>query len=284
MRPNVDVVVPFRGDEAGLRELTARLQVLELGERDSLVVVDNTPGVQRAGTLHAPEVQTPAYARNRGAAVGRAEWLVFIDADTAPQADLLDRYFDTPPQERTALLAGGVIDEPVPRGAPAVARYAHLRGFMHQDKTLVWGEWAFPQTANAACRREAFEAVGGFTEDIRAAEDADLTYRLRAAGWEVERREPAAVVHLSRTSARGFVRQRMLHGAGGAWLNRRYPGSVPAKRWPGLLWWSARTTAKGLVQAAIARDRDRAVMALFEPLDNVVYELGRRRGNEPPRP
>lgn len=105
---------------------------------------------------------------------------------------------------------------------------------MSQDNTLQRGRWGFAQTANAACRRLAFEAVQGFREDIRSAEDADLTYRLRAAGWELERREGAAVVHRSRQSVSGFVVQKAGHGAGAAWLNRTYPGSFPARRRPGL--------------------------------------------------
>jgi GT2 family glycosyltransferase len=177
-----------------------------------------------------------------------------------------------------------VVDEPVPPGAPAAARYAHVRGLMSQDNTLGWGEWAFAQTANCACRREAFDAVGGFREDIRAAEDADLTYRLREAGWELERRDRARVVHLSRASVRDLARQLMVHGAGGAWLDREYPGSVPPKRWPGLLWWCTRSAAGGLAEAARTRDRDPALVGLLGPVENVAYELGRRRRNERPRP
>jgi GT2 family glycosyltransferase len=280
----VDVIVPFAGTGDELDLVRARLADLRLREGDSLVVVDNTPGTPREGTLHAPEIPTPGYARNRGAAEGTAEWLVFIDSDAAPAADLLDRYFDPAPGTRTALLAGGVTDEAVPRRAPAAARYAHLRGLMAQENTFSWGDWSFAQTSNAACRREAFEAVGGFREDIRAAEDADLTYRLRAAGWEVERREEAGVVHLSRASARRFVRQQLLHGAGGAWLDRKYPGSVPRKRRPGLVWWAVRFSASGLLKAAWRRDRDRAISAVFDPLENLAYEFGRSLRNSRPRP
>jgi hypothetical protein len=103
---------------------------------------------------------------------------VFLDSDTEPVDDLVDRYFDPHPAERTGLMAGGVIDEPVPRGGPAAARYAYLQEAMSQRQTFRLGEWAFAQMANAACRRKAFEAVGGFREDIRAGEDADLCYRL----------------------------------------------------------------------------------------------------------
>jgi mycofactocin glycosyltransferase len=285
-RPPVDVVVPFRGTPAELEALRARLARLELGQGDSLLVVDNTPGrgTPAAGgaapVVHADEVATPGFARNRGAAQGSADWLVFVDADVAPSPDLLERYFDPPPAERTALLAGVVVDEAVPADGPATARFAYLRATMGQEDML--RDWGFPKTANAACRRAAFESVGGFREDIRAAEDADLTYRIRAAGWEVERREAATGVHLSRRTLRGFVVQKLLWGAGAAWLARTYPGTFPARRRAGLVWWGARTAAKGLLSAARSRDRDETILALLDPLEHLAYEFGRSLPNERP--
>jgi GT2 family glycosyltransferase len=154
---------------------------------------------------------------------------------------------------------------------------------MSQDHTFGFGRWAFGQTANAAVRRAAFEAVGGFREDIRAAEDADLNFRLQAAGWGVERREQARVVHRSRQTVRSFVAQKAVHGAGAAWLDEAYPGSFPGHRRPGLLWWAARHSVKGLVSAARRRSRDAALWAVFEPLDIVARELGRSLSNSRPR-
>ena len=284
-RPPVDVVVPFRGSPAELSELRDRLARLALSEGDTIVVVDNTPASNPVGAgavpvLHAAELATPAFARNRGAERGRADWLVFVDADVVPPPDLLDRYFDPPPGERTALLAGGVKDQPVPKNAPAVARYFYISGGMSQDNTFDYGpQWGFPQTANAALRRVAFEAVDGFREHIRAGEDADLTFRLRAAGWELERREHAAVVHVSRQTVRGLITQRANHGAAGAWLNREH-GGFHARRRPGLVWWGVRTAVTGLVAAARSRDRDKALWAIFEPLEQLSYEFGRSLPNE----
>ena len=126
------------------------------------------------------------------------------------------------PRSAPGCIGGGVLDEPVPAGAGVVARYGHLRGVMSQEQTFDFGDrWGYPKTANVACRRAAFEQVGGFTEQIRAAEDADLTYRLRAAGWEVERREHASVVHSSRTTLRGLVR-----AAGAVGRRRRLGGQA----------------------------------------------------------
>ena len=279
-RPTVDVIVPFRGSPEALRRVRERLAGLSLGPGDSVLVVDNTPG--RGGP--DAEVPTPAFARNRGAARGAAEWLVFFDADTEPRADILDRYFDPPPGPRTGLIGGGVIDEPAPADAPAIARYAHLRRGMSQEDTFDFGEWGYPKTANVACRRTAFEEVGGFREHIRAAEDADLTYRLKEAGWEVERREAAAVVHSSRSTVRGFLAQQAVWGAGGAWVDRTYPGSVRLVSSPGLIRWAVRETIGGLVAAARRRDRDAAIFAVFRPLEALAWQFGRLLPNERPVP
>jgi glycosyltransferase involved in cell wall biosynthesis len=290
-RPTVDVIVPFKGSTEALQRVRERLAVISLRPGDSVLVVDNTPGRESAPAddgqvpvLHAAERATPAFARNRGAGRGSADWLVFCDSDTRPRPDLLDRYFDPPPEPRTGLIAGGVIDEEVPPDAPAVARYAYIRGAMSQDDTISWGEWGYPKTANVACRRAAFEAVGGFREEIRAAEDADLTYRLRKVGWGVERREHAAVVHASRTTLRGFLVQKAVWGAGGEWVHSRYPGSVPLVGRRGLVWWAVRSTAGGLFTAARRRDRDAAIFALFRPLEALAWELGRLLPNERPVP
>jgi len=290
----VDVVVPFKGSPESLERVRERLAALSLRAGDSVLVVDNTPrpeGVDGPAVddgeipvLRAAERATPAFARNRGTARGAAEWLVFCDADTEPRPDLLDRYFDPPPEPRTGLIGGGVIDEVVPPGAPAVARYSYLRGAMSQEDTFGFGEWGYPKTANVACRRAAFEAVGGFRDDIRAAEDADLTYRLRAAGWEVERREDADVVHASRTTLRGFIVQQVLWGAGGAWVHSVYPGAVPLVGRAGLVRWAVRTTVGGLLTAARRRDRDAALLALLRPLEALAWEFGRLLPNERPVP
>lgn len=283
--------MPFKGTPAALARLRQQLSTLALGPGDSALVVDNgadpmsVPGgpvpVHWAGQL-----ATPAFARNAGARRGSADWLVFCDADTSAPAGLLDRYFEPPPGDRTGLVGGGVMDEPMPPDAGVVARYGHLRGVMSQEQTFDFGDrWGYPKTANVACRRAAFEQVGGFSEQIRAAEDADLTYRLRAAGWEVERREHAAVVHSSRITLRGLVVQQALWGAGGAWIHSRYPGSVPLVGRAGLARWAVSTTLGGFARAIRTRDRDAAIMAVMRPVEALAWELGRRLlPNERPLP
>ena len=153
---------------------------------------------------------------------------------------------------------------------------------MSQEVTLGHERCAFARTANCSVLREAFDAAGGFRHDVRSGGDADLCWRLAAAGWELEQRPGAAVVHRNRDTVAGMLRQRFRHGAGAGWLAREHPGALPARRWPGLAWWSLRRAAAGV--AALARgDRDGALTGLLDGPAVWAFELGRLAPNRPLR-
>lgn len=287
-----DIVVPFFGSEAALGALAARLGALSLAPEDSITIVDNRPDagtaeriLGRVRTISAPERQSSYFARNVGARLGHSDWIVFLDADVEPRADLVERYRDVDARQSTGLLGGGLTDGPPLGAAPTgiAARYAMLRGSMDQDNTLVDGPWAYAQTANCAVRRSAFEQLGGFRETVRSGGDADFGFRLRAAGWEIERCYGAEAVHRSRPNLRRMLAQRARHGSGAAWLNRVHPGSFPRARWSGLAVYAAR----GLLAAGrdlAAGRRDEAVVAYVEPLSAWAFELGRSLPNESDQP
>jgi GT2 family glycosyltransferase len=149
---------------------------------------------------------------------------------------------------------------------------------MSQDNTLGAGEWAYAQTANCAIRRTGFEAIGGFTEDVRSGGDADLCFRMHRAGWVLKARERAAVVHRSRRSLRALLRQRARHGSGARWLNSVYPGAFPSDLSAGTVLWSV-TQATAVCAAMLRRDGDRAILLGVEVLSHWAFELGRLAPN-----
>ncbi len=287
-RPAVDVVVPFAGTAPALRALVLRFGALRTRPGDTITVADNR-GVAGGTALATDRVRIVEafgrrgsyHARNVGARAGDAEWLLFLDADVEPANDLLDRLFEPEPDERTAILAGAVLDEPPPDdGGPAALRFAWLKSSMSQEVTLGHGEWAFAQTANCAVRRAAFDEVGGFRGEVRSGGDADLCFRLAAAGWRLERRPGAAALHRNRTTIPRMLAQRARHGAGAAWLAREHPGALAARRPAGLAWWSVRRFAAGL--AAWTRgDRDAALLGLLDGPAVWAFELGRLLPNRP---
>jgi mycofactocin glycosyltransferase len=286
VRPAVDVVVPFAGSDAQLDALIARLGALALRDDDTLVIVDNRPAGAaarpRPGVVRAPDVQCSYHARNHGVRSGQAPWLVFIDADVLPPPDLVDRYFEHDVDDRTAVLAGGIRDVTPVNGTRIALRYARLAR-PDNDENVWRPGFEYAQTGNAAVRRAAFEAVGGFVE-VRSGGDAELCFRLAEAGWGIERRRQALVEHHSRASMRALVRQHLRYGAGTEWLDARYPGLAPPRRGPPRV--LVGSLRRGLTSAtALARgDRDRAARDAVESVCSVAFELGRRLPNDPVPP
>lgn len=285
-RPAVDVVVPFAGAASDLEATMRRVSALALRAGDTLVVVDNRPAAAAPVPAHgpvrllrAPELQSPAFARNRGAAAGSGEWLVFIDADVDAPPDLLDRYLEPAPRARTAILGGPVLSAtPDGERETRAMRFARLRGHMSQELTLERGRWSFAQTANCAVRRSAFQSVDGFRPDLRTGEDADLCFRLAALGWELEACHRASARHRPRSTVPALLRQCAMHGAGTAWLERAYPGSFPARRRLGLSWWTLRRLASAAV-GALRGDADAVLLGLLDPGTVWAFELGRTLPN-----
>jgi GT2 family glycosyltransferase len=281
-RPSVSVVVPFAGSADALERLLEALTQVARGAGDELIVADNrrsgapppTAAASSADVIVIPAhgVRTPAFARNRGAALARGEWLVFIDADTRPSPTLLDSYFDPPPGEATAVLAGGIED--LPAGPGLAARHSSGRSHMSELTALARTGRAYAQTANCAVRTSAFSAVGGFEERARAGEDADLCFRLELAGWAIEHRPQARVGHLTRATLPSLLAQLARHGSGAAWLDRRYPGEFPAPRPRELAARFAHDGATAL-SALRHRRREQAALAGLEIVCGCAFEAGR---------
>jgi GT2 family glycosyltransferase len=285
-RPAVSVIVPFAGSREQLDTLVAELERLELGDEDEVVVAVNRPSVGikppsgRVQIVDATGLRSPGFARNQAAARAGGEWLLFIDADTRAKTSLLDDLFTPGPAADTGVLAGEIVDAAALDGL--VARHAVARRQMSQTNTLSRGGFGYAQTANCAVRADAFAAVGGFDPDARAAEDADLCFRLAAAGWRIEHRRRAEVAHSSRNTIRSWVGQLVRHGAGAAWLERRYPGALPS---PGLAALTRRMLAncRDAVRGLSRADPDAVAFALLDLVGALAFESGRLLSNTPRR-
>jgi len=254
-------------------------------DSDELVIVDNGGrGVVEAAVLgmdRPPEVlvleasarRSSYYARNAGARATAAEWLLFIDADCRPGADLLDRFFDTLPAAGCGALAGLVL--PAGTGDRLVERHARSRGLLDQ-RTFLERPRPFAVTANLLVRRAALEQLDGFAE-VRSGGDVDLSWRLAEHGWTVDLREAAVVEHKHRATLNALLRQRARYGAGARWLELQHPGSRPRVR---PLRGAARS-AQTAVAKALRGAGEEAAFNAIDAAGYIAHAIGRRRGNEP---
>lgn len=236
-RPAVTVVLPFAGTRDEAERTLYALGTIELAEGDLIVVVDNQPGgvvpaptSTRISVLADSTERSSYFARNRGAEQTQTEWLLFLDADCRPVANIIDQYFATRLPADCGVVAGGVVPA---EGQPGLAAaYARTRGHVGEVIHVEGIDGAPPAgvTANLLVRRAAFDAVGGFHEGVVSGADIEFCWRTQEQGWTLAHRPQALVQHVYPESVGQALRKARRYGAGRRWVNRRYPGRMPRPR------------------------------------------------------
>jgi GT2 family glycosyltransferase len=241
------------------RDLLARC--LRSAERDhadglaDVVVVDNASSDGSAEMVAAefPWVDLVASADNLGfgpavnlaASRSSGEWLAIANADTALHDGALRALVDAGERDGHAgliaprlvlpdgstqhsvhafpnLLNTGLLNLAVERMSPAIADRLCVTGLWDDDRRrrVDWAHGAF-----LLARRSAFDAIGGFDpEQWMYAEDLDIAWRMRRAGWHT-RYEPSArvshAVSAATEQAWGDQRARRSMTATYEWIERR---------------------------------------------------------------
>jgi glycosyltransferase involved in cell wall biosynthesis len=229
VRPAVSVVVPFSGTTAEAESVIAMLRMFYVREGDQLIVSDNSgtvpAGIDGVVVVRAPGEASASHARNAGAGHARNDWILFLDSDVRPPAELLDAFFSDPVGAEIGAITGDIAG--IPSTRTLAARYGTARNFLGQRSHVMNPFRPRASSANLLVRRVAFEQVGGYTEGIWAAEDTDFTWRLQEHGWKLGFQEHAVVEHEYRDTLRALGRQWRGYAAGARWLSERYPDFKP---------------------------------------------------------
>ena len=146
-----------------------------------------------------------------GVRSARGRLLAFCDADDVVRPGWLASMWEA---LADADLVAGVFDfgalDGVPSSVPVPAATRQL-GFL-----------PFALTANLAVRREVFEAVHGFDEELSPEEDVDLCWRLQLAGYRFAVAAGAIVEKRERAAGRPTFRAAWAYGRCGPRLYVRY--------------------------------------------------------------
>ena len=222
--------MPFAGTPAEATAALAALASLATHQADTLVLADNSgtapsPADPRITVVRATGEHSPARARNAGAQATEQPWVLFLDADCRPSPGLIDAFFAESIPDEVGALAGEI--HALPSGEGLAARYGVSRNFLNSSTHMAHPYRPRVAAANLLVRRTAFDAVGGFREGIRAAEDTDFCWRLQDAGFTLAVRPQATAGHAYRDSLGELRAQWRGYAAGRAWLGRVYPDFHP---------------------------------------------------------
>lgn len=181
-RPDYSLVVPAFNEETLLSSTlaSAREAMSDVPWAGEIVVCDNnstdrTAEIARAAGARVvfEPVNQISRARNTGARAARGDWLVWLDADTTLTPGLLGRALDRLASERCV-------------GGGSTIHVSSVRGVAGALILRLW-TWASVRWGLAAgsfvfSRRDAFEAVGGFSEKIYASEEVWFSRAIRRWG------------------------------------------------------------------------------------------------------
>jgi glycosyltransferase involved in cell wall biosynthesis len=223
-RPLVSVVVPVLNGMPWVDHQLRALAAQQLAVDWEVVVADNGSDdgtrscVMRWSEQHsrihlvdASARRGEAAAKNVGARSARGRFLAFCDADDVVQpgwlASMLAALAD-------ADLVAGIFDfgalDGDPKSVPVPAATRQL-GFL-----------PFGLGANLAARREVFEAVHGFCEELPTEDDVDLCWRVQLAGYRFAVTADAVVEKRERTGVKQMFRAAVGYGRCGPRLYGRY--------------------------------------------------------------
>ena len=200
----ISVIVPAYNEEkliaATLRGIRAAMDSFsQRGWTAEMIVCDNNSTDGTAALARAAGAQVVfepvnqiARARNTGAAAATGDWLVFVDADSHPTPELFAEAAQQ--MEGGRCLAGG-----------CTVRYDE-RHFLADCATAGWNILSRMRRWVAGsfifCEGEAFRKVGGFSLELYASEEIDLSKKLNKLAREQGREVVILHRHPMLTSAR----------------------------------------------------------------------------------
>ncbi len=179
--PDYSIIIPAYNEEAYLARTLASVYAATVGipGTGEVVVVDNnsndrTARIARsmnANVVHEP-INQIARARNTGARAAKGRFFVFLDADTTLTSALLGEALKNLASGHIA--GGGSTMAPDrPLDYPAQRALNFWNGFSRRVN-IAAGSFVY-------CEREAFEAIGGFSERVYASEE--IWFSMRMHRW-----------------------------------------------------------------------------------------------------
>ncbi len=243
-RPSVSVLVAAYNEEKVVVQTVrtilasdyevAEVVVVDDGSKDGtyLAVESAFSGDDRVTLLTQPNAGKAA-ALNHAIEVSKGEVLVCIDADTQIRPDAIGKLVRSFRDPEVGAVAGNI---KVGNRVNLLTHWQSIEYITSQNMdrrayALLNAVTVVPG-ALGAWRRQAIVAAGGYTQDTLA-EDMDLTWRLRRAGWRIETDSDAIALTEAPDNLRGFFKQRFRWAYGTLQCLWKHRGALAHHGWFG---------------------------------------------------
>jgi succinoglycan biosynthesis protein ExoA len=168
-----------------------------------------------------------AAAANEGIAHARGDILCFLSAHGEPDPD----YVATSVRLLEETGAGGIGGRYLHVGLDPVSKAIGLAmsspfGMASPHRSAGDLDIDTDTISHPTFRREVFDTVGGYDEELLSNEDYELNYRVRRAGYKLIFSPEISSVYRPRSSLRSLSKQFYAYGTGKAAVMKRHPGSV----------------------------------------------------------
>lgn len=202
MNPRFSIIIPAYNEARLLPRQLDSIEIAATGygsDQIEVIVADNlsTDGTRALAESKGCRVvavtkRRIAAARNGGASVASGEILCFIDADSALHLDTFHKIDE-------AMRNGRIV-----AGATGVFLERRSIGLLATYLCMIPALWLTGiDTGVVFCRREDFDAVGGYNEDLYFAEDVAFLFALKRKG----RAKRQHLTRLSGVKALGCTRK-----------------------------------------------------------------------------
>jgi glycosyltransferase involved in cell wall biosynthesis len=242
MSVKYSVIVPVYNRPHEIRELLDSLLVQTFKNFEVLViedgsstrcenVIDDFRAKLKIEYLYKPN-SGPGPSRNEGAKIATGNYFVFFDSDCI----IPPHYFDAVEKALTEFGFDGW-------GGPDKARedftlLQRAMGYTMSSVLTTGGirggkkrvGWFQPRSFNMGLSRKVFEKTGGYKFD-RFAEDIELSFRMKQAGFKIGLIPDAYVYHKRRTNFSQFYKQVFNFGRGRVLVGKEHPGAIKVTHW-----------------------------------------------------
>ena len=174
--------------------------------------------------------QGPGAARNLGWQAAETELIWFIDSDCVAEPDALEKLLPHMNDPHVAGV-GGSYANLFPESLVATLIHEEIVARHRRMKREV----DFLATFNVIYRRSVLAELGGFNEELKLAQDAELAYRVRAAGHRLNFELQSRVGHHHPRNLWRYLKTQARQGYYRIKLYRQHPTKISGDSYAGML-------------------------------------------------